>query len=110
MTPIEAMAKEFWNFQGMTEWDEAENWQKRPAIAGMRAALLALAECDLPSEIFDEAMHSETDSRSSIKLEKRFKFLLRSIANEHEVSGQLTSSRYALFKQTTEQGNEVGTD
>lgn len=52
---------------------------QQPASA--RAALLALAECDLPAELFDAATQAETDVRNSKKLEKRFKFLLRSIAN-----------------------------
>lgn len=73
MTPIEAMAKAFWDFQGMSEWDEAENWQKRPAIAGMRSALLALAECELDAKFIRQ--------NSQAFVGDTFTAMLRSIAN-----------------------------
>lgn len=54
MTPLEIMAKGFWNsFSSVDTWDELSARHKELAMKHMHAALLALAEADLPKEILD---------------------------------------------------------
>jgi hypothetical protein len=54
MTPIEKMAKAAWNATSdeFNQWDGSlDAMEKIHAIDGMRAALLALAECELLMEV-----------------------------------------------------------
>ncbi len=53
MTPLEKACQTFWDTSeiGLRTWDETGNVIKDEIRNGMRAALLALTECDFPDRI-----------------------------------------------------------
>lgn len=79
MTPLEAMAKAFWDsYSSVDTWDELSHAQQSRAIGHMRTALLFLAEVELPDAVrdaglLDDAVPSEI-----------FSAMLRSIAESKE--------------------------
>jgi hypothetical protein len=76
MTPIEAMARAFWEKDGLKINDQIENW--RDIEPNMRAALLALADVELPKGV-SQAGGFAMDGLDE-KAELAFRAMLRSIA------------------------------
>lgn len=55
MTPLEAMAKAYWENRGSLPWDGLTPALKKQELDDMRAALIALGETELPSIAFYKA-------------------------------------------------------
>lgn len=87
MTPLEAAARAAYESTGLFKWEEVRD--KGRVIAAMRAALIALAECDLPDELVDHAGKNSASKFPEghfvgVREEYRIKLraMLRSIASE----------------------------
>lgn len=80
MTPLEAAAKAYIvSGLGSRYWDAIDDASRKVCIRDMRAALLALAECDLSEEMIDLGWE---DDQGTPDFDRDFTALLRSIATE----------------------------
>lgn len=95
MTPLEAMAKAYWENRGCQPWHKLPDSMKRDEMQDMRAALLGLAASDLPTmmkgagAVEIAGIRSEHgDGRHLWEADAAFKAMLRAIASpEGEVGG-----------------------
>ena len=77
LSPLEVMAKAHWeaNRHDVPRWEGLTLDSREDDLVQMRAALLALAECELPLEI-------PLNQYVSMTTNEVFKAMLRAIANE----------------------------
>lgn len=80
---IEAMAKAYIEAEPCEDhWDDAPELFKGPVRAGMRAALLALAEVEITDERFREYLGSGFSSYGREKVRLFFPQFIRALAEE----------------------------
>lgn len=80
--PLEIMAKAAWELYGGSTWEEisvADPEKRRQTVEFVRAALLALAEAELPEEVSKTGR--ETLLAYGNGSDDMFRAMLRSIAN-----------------------------
>ncbi|HKI61442.1 MAG TPA: hypothetical protein VKA31_04025 [Mariprofundaceae bacterium] len=91
MTPLEIAAKAYYEavIGTAVRWDDLHTWEQKRVCSEMRAALLALAECDLPDDLVTHALKISASRfpeghfvgvREGYRIE--FRAMLRAIATE----------------------------
>ncbi len=89
MTPLERMAKAHWDARETDDWFGLEEEDRAYLTLNMRAALLSLAEAELPKKMVERVkddLHDGIDVIEHIvetsSLAKAFENLIRAIAEE----------------------------